>query len=464
MRDGSMVGMPTGMMPRSSSADDGVVVQGSSKWDFLFTDYTTPKVSVLRSPWLRTPELLLQLLVVAYIVGFRLCWCLSFFVPEEVIGHITTEVRPSVVDTECNDINVDCISLEVDMASYAYCHKDSIAQLENFNVTGCTKVDYLDAGPAQSIGSAFVTTMMSEYRQNWTEGGGRIWSNDYIDRKFVAGIDQYRFWMRPALLNFDHRGAAAFLRHHNGTLFRMPCYRDQCAHEEMFTDVPTCGTADQGSEVCASTNVVDEISVRKLLEFANVSLEDVHEGNGVPKRYVGTALALSVEYTDMDPWDFWRWPFGRKAKYIYSVQELKNTQSKYNNTRYQFSQHYRSNHDGTKRRVDHHAGVLVLISPHGHFGTFSMAHFFITLTVSVAMLQVAKIFVNSILARVYSFIPGVRHVHAMHWYYSGDRSPHDQQLLQQMKEGNAGSAEALLELDGREDKNKAKQMAKSLLE
>jgi len=199
--------------------------------------------------------------------------------------------------------------------------------------------------------------------------------------------------------------------------------------------VSECGVIKHGTDLCGSVNVFDEMSVGKMLEAAGIQLDSFHEGNGVPKRYIGSGVFLTVTYTDMDPVDFWTWPFGRKPKYTYNFREMHHTSSPYNTTRYQSARAERAN--STHRHVEHHAGIMVLTLLEGVHGTYSLSHFLMALTIFLAMLQIAKTMVNTFLVKLYSWTR-FSHVAAMHQFYQMDVSPDEEAAKEATAKGGVG--------------------------
>merc|ERR1719343_537634 len=117
-----------------------------------------------------------------------------------------------------------------------------------------------------------------------------------------------------------------------------------------------------------------------MLDAAGVDLDAPLDKINSTRRLSGLSIDLEIYWTNLDPKDFWAWPFGRKTKYIYKFSEVpRKKRSRRDQLRFDVVQ---TGQDGETRTVTRFTGILIQTTLHGQMGHYSVLHLIVTVMAS----------------------------------------------------------------------------------
>eukprot|EP00931_Biecheleriopsis_adriatica_P102935 TRINITY_DN77839_c0_g1_i1.p1 TRINITY_DN77839_c0_g1~~TRINITY_DN77839_c0_g1_i1.p1 ORF type:complete len:512 (+),score=49.34 TRINITY_DN77839_c0_g1_i1:28-1563(+) len=415
-------------------------------WNFMFMNYRTDKLVLIKSPRLRIPHFLLQVLVVGYIVGVKLCFQMLVFDLQRVDSEVRIEMRPPLRDFEkCLDLDFgNCKQKFKDHSQLTYC--DNVP----YGVS-CSNFDFREAMPSKSN---MVATMVSTIPQTQVPEDPQMWSVGDVTRKYVANIEDFAIRIKHSLRTkvygeFNEADVQGFLlfqtdlEHPRIITWDHTCSVSGCKYSTADwnrTDwYPPCSTAQYAHQIdndtCFSSDYGDYISVQRLLDAANITLDDVVWPNAklsdvmgssapeevrdrtmnVTRRFAGVTLELDVHYTNSDPFEYWSWQYGEffhvsrwrrpegclfyyplpRLKYTYSVRPVHFAHSDRTEITRILEEKAKTR---TLVRVN---GILLLVHAHGQLGDLSLFHTLVTLAISFSLFRICSFFVDRILVKLY---------------------------------------------------------------
>eukprot|EP00928_Gymnodinium_smaydae_P078979 TRINITY_DN63017_c0_g1_i1.p1 TRINITY_DN63017_c0_g1~~TRINITY_DN63017_c0_g1_i1.p1 ORF type:complete len:475 (+),score=64.16 TRINITY_DN63017_c0_g1_i1:79-1503(+) len=428
--------------------------------DFL-TDFTTPKYVVVRSKSLRIPELIVAVSFFFFLIAYKFIYGLGFMRGLPVSNEMILEVRQPTRNFEtCSTSKGDCEAWVESRDEYDYCtpkeecSSDSEGAIETKNAgidgdrrsckrtSRCRLFDYKDVTPVSSTWSQglFVTTSMlieTSRRCPDEDECERPWTSVKKEEVLVQGIESFQIKLRHRFRTSDkglpvavHGAAAMGLLQPStgGPPLRIDYIHDRCdndakTHQGSFqcsqmehwrTRYPhVCGDRVSASrETCMTTRYADYISLGLLLRAAGINLS---EGSAIATetnrtlREDGVIMSITTSFTNLDPRDFWSWPFGSMSKYT-----LYPTRSKHSDADDAISTRVSYSEDGKYRTTISSRGVLILVDGTGTLADFHLLACLTTLVVCSAVLAYSRKFVNYVLIKVYGWTQALRHVAFLH--------------------------------------------------
>lgn len=380
-------------------------------------------------------------MILCCILFFTLIYKLEFLAPSTGSGSAVVELIPPLNNFwECADIDVDCTFLPLDKEVFRYCRDKTTFH----GVSGCTYLKNDDIPSFKYSTTTFVPTSLTLIKQTRKpfHDQNRTWETMDVTTKYVVGIEQYMLKIRTffysqacnkGCTSYEMQG---FLQKNDGYVSKVACATHNRRHSrcesdatvKRWDDVSGCGTDRAGtSEMCSATAWGDYISVGKILEAANITLDDLDGTGTLPTRLKGTAMLMGITYENSDVREFWSSPIGRKWKYTYSFHEVPMHGLESN-------EYKRIAHTpGTDERIIlKYTGFQIIASLRGNLRVFDWFHAFLALFVSMSAIAVANMVVERILLKLYMATSWGRHASAMFDIYKHSHSPDETEFVSEL--------------------------------
>mmetsp|Transcript_20594 Transcript_20594/g.57262 ORF Transcript_20594/g.57262 Transcript_20594/m.57262 type:complete len:511 (+) Transcript_20594:47-1579(+) len=336
----------------------------ATSFDEFVTVYQVPKIVKIRSKLLRVPFLLLQF-VLLFIFLPWLIFTLQFlsFSSIESSTVMLDLSPPSRNFDKCHDIDVDCADVGgAPLTKPGYCSDDTLRAVEA-NATqyffheddhhsyskvrwprpppfgqaaisfDCSRYDVHELGKHYGMGLRLATAITTFTQERCTTGDC-LWKDVGIKSSFVENLGHYMVKIRHAVDTRSHSfhsnaDSSGFLLV-DGVPNLIWCTNKSsqaqaCMENEEWRKIyPRCSDRSTESRgACVSTGFADYVTIQKLLDIAGVGLDEPLT-EGIPRRWWGTVLKLTIEYSNASPEDAWRvWPPRLlQPKYTYTVKKV----------------------------------------------------------------------------------------------------------------------------------------------
>lgn len=319
---------------------------------------------------------------------------------------LMTVEQPTHDLLQCRDINRDCHDILRPLKDYPYCSTAALpAGFEQ-----CRRYDAHDLQPKTGDASVFVPTAFTTFNETKCSDNAMfegetsaqkcasLWLGDRRKMRshLVAGPESFHVIIKHifttlSMQDWWSHGAQGFFEGIDGTLQRIDCAGESCPEslKPSWNFYPSCGAAKPGIDACVATVRGDVISVAKLLEAANVSLDSPVEGG--TRRTRGVSLLVDVEYGNSNPADYWQRPFGSANRYIYRVREIDVDESY---ARVTSGNAWKS--DAPERELTRTVGVSLRIYPRGHLSTLDLSGLVLSFVVALTITGLTDIVIGMI--------------------------------------------------------------------
>lgn len=431
----------------------------------FFTQYRTTKAVVVHSKVLGIPHRCAQLFIVVYIIIYQICLRLRFLKVQDADGVTKIGLRsPGPHFWNVSEQDRDGVQTLRPLDSISYCRGRNLSYTprreDEYQCRYFDDHELQRSSPTDS-GVFFATRVETIPQRRCVTSPGsqckRLWSEQGAHEDvFVAGIEDY-FLKIDHAIPFDHDGvryataenSQGFIKFANESVFHIPCFGD-CNYSvterdfSSWTAYSPCDSRGVENSGCFSITS-DFLSVATVLEAAGANL-DIHAADEVHSpRALGISLGLDIHYTNMEPWEFWKPPLGRKIKYTYEFSSFRFQQ----NDRVDYFRDVAE--QGSTRVLKRYTGILIQTTIKGKLGTYSLIQFLITLAVSTGLLTVAEFLVPTLLCLLpKTGCVWLRNASRMYEFYKKDESPTHEEF-----QGQALDADGLLQLARRAKKRQA---------
>ncbi|CAE7667541.1 Slc8a2 [Symbiodinium sp. CCMP2592] len=413
--------------------------------------YTSKQVVLINAPPLQVPMKMMQ--VLATFGGiFWLGWNMKFLQKETL--HSPVIIRemsfPQRNFYKCHDVDMDCDDLNQTSAR-PYCTlsqleaaKDALSKYfftdsprhHNYSksrwptlpklITGCGIYDMHDVF-RKSSKNVMLATAFTRTRQRQCKDEHCIWQNDGFEVTFVEDVERFFLKLRHVvklseggtLRNADSTG---FLQANN-EIRLLACEPHKkklgaCGYSGgSHARIAPCGDMT-GDEACFTTGFADFLSLRTLLNAANISLDEAITQN-VSRRWWGTHLSIDIRYSNADPWtywNFWRPEFLKLIPtYTYSVRRSGD---------YAWYSHH--NTTGAHRKLTRMSGITMQFHLHGSMYSGSVMHFLKTLAIFTIIWEITMVVVARVMLFIYRRVQCLSLAHLPHLrlYFRQMTTPH----------------------------------------
>mmetsp|Transcript_114089 Transcript_114089/g.322639 ORF Transcript_114089/g.322639 Transcript_114089/m.322639 type:complete len:455 (+) Transcript_114089:124-1488(+) len=425
--------------------------QGAGYWNdgvaFFLTTYSAPKVVRIRAWQLQVPHILFAVLIFLVLLPYNI-YHLKFMASAELVaGRSFIDISsPQRNFAKCHDGDFDCddvgssqpklpgycsnrsmASISQNMSAYFYAdseaHEYSKSRWPNPSdiETYCTRADIHDVWCQYNSAPMIATALMSLVQERCTSKEC-VWMNQHTTVGLTEDIEDFRVKIRSSFLTVhgaEHSSASStgYLMI-GGTPHIILCSKSTegkvCNYtmERWKDESPRCGSQEPDSE-CFSTGFASFISLRMLLEAANVSLDAPLSGQ-LPRRWWGTAIMIDIHYMNDAPADFWAaWPPKPRLKYLITVT-ARNDFVWFAEPMY---------HARSHRTLIRRAGVAMVVSVHGNLAHFSLPYALSAASTFAVCFAVAKSLVHNVVVRVYR-CTSLRHITEMYKDHRYEVTPH----------------------------------------
>jgi len=313
------------------------------------TEFSTNRRTVIRSKWLRIPELFICACLLAVVLGYHMVMKLDFLmsVPVESYFRITS-LNPWKDWWGCATELGTCRAALPDKHKQRFCTEPMMVStwdsesrkkvLTPRNVS-CQYID-LQTNVLQSPVSIMLATATSTKREYLEGGEGGIWEGipQQHNFNFIVGGEEQMIRLEGTVRDTSLDNLQGFLKFsHMPVPQRIRCaaegeWLDSCntsfsAHwQSRYPEGDPVGkpTMSSDMEECASlAGSGIQCPLRVLLKAAGVDLDEEVDDTG-SLRKKGVSLQLHVQLTNADPHDYWNWqrPWltGPKQKYIITAR------------------------------------------------------------------------------------------------------------------------------------------------
>lgn len=420
----------------------------------LTTNYYTSKRVVIKSRWLQVPNLVIQIVVLCLIV-FQLCYDLRFMHQEEVVGNVDGElVRPLANWDGCVEADVDCLPSKLPVP--AYCHSNQtigrpfgkaliFGQLQDRVVSKCWRDD-VHVAPGPKI---FIPTMVTHMYQrygvlasdnhsimepnNSAEFKEGSWITERISDYYIENIEHFLLTISHAFVSEQHGSSNVIDM--SGTLFtangteltfaRSPSLPPPESGQWIRgSSLQVCGgipgDEKQQLDICSRTAWGDVISVHKLLQYANRSL-DAMRMNSVTYRQSGLSIDAQIRYHNtQDFWTriffhstggwslWWRNLVDPPLSYNYRFVVRNSSASSISRTTAEHPFHVGNSGnkslDWTVRLLEIRTGIQIDFSAGGVLGAASADALLLSGIKALTVLSIATLIVEHLLTRIYTYM------------------------------------------------------------
>ncbi|CAE7712234.1 unnamed protein product, partial [Symbiodinium necroappetens] len=382
---------------------------------------------------------------------FWLGWNMKFLIKETL--HSPVIIRemsfPQRNFYKCHDVDMDCDDLNQTSAR-PYCElsqleaaKDALSKYfftdsaqHNYSksrwptlpklLTGCGIYDMHDVF-RKSSKNVMLATAFTKTRQRQCKDEHCIWKNDGFEVTFVENVERFFLKLRHVVKlskggTLRNAHSTGFLKI-NDEIRLLACEPHkkklgECGYsKDSHARVAPCGDMT-GDEACFTTGFADFLSLRTLLNAANISLDEGITQN-VSRRWWGTHLSIDISYSNADPWtywNFWRPEFLKLIPtYTYSVRRSGD---------YAWYSHH--NTTGAHRKLTRMSGITMQFHLHGSMYSGSVMHFLKTLAIFTIIWEITMVVVANVMLFVYKHVACLSMAHLPHLrkYFRQMTTPH----------------------------------------
>jgi len=405
----------------------------------LFTDYRTPHFVIIRSKWLRIPELCLKGILLLIFMSYIVI-PLHFMRKDPVTQSRTLDLEPPISDwwnSDCTWLKGDC---EIVVPNETECDK---------NFSSCLPAPLHESAISPKGGAVqggSVSVAFSEFRTVEACAKSEIsrctsFKKGHAENRSFSGVDTLLLFVRHRFetATWTQSGAEVqgLLEFADGSEPRR--LRDKVSNSAVISDEAFlaqrfpdfCGSDNgNGSDTCMSTQAGDYMSIGLLLKAANMSIDTI--------RVHGGAMELGLTFTNMDMSDFWSYPIGPKAKYVYRPREQL---LGFNEGSQDIFWTELEDITETSQRKVVKPCLLIAVNFKGERGVFDWLTLMTRLTVCSAALALSHFVVDNILVTLYKRSESMKHVHALFEVYKQKESPEDETFFEEWKSKQGESPE-----------------------
>eukprot|EP00931_Biecheleriopsis_adriatica_P062591 TRINITY_DN37758_c0_g1_i1.p1 TRINITY_DN37758_c0_g1~~TRINITY_DN37758_c0_g1_i1.p1 ORF type:complete len:528 (+),score=69.48 TRINITY_DN37758_c0_g1_i1:92-1585(+) len=414
----------------------------------FFSHFYTNKKVVFQSRALKVPEVIVLLLICAYIFN-ELVIKLRYLKDVTYIGEVNLRItQPQANWDYCHDEALDCDDVDYEwkpLRKVKWCEEDELKRLNqmaseyflsrltsearNEHVhslqISCKSFDTTDVVVPTGGGSIFITTALQKVTQQRCQDASCRWKNTNIKTYLVENVGDMRLkihhtWTSDFAGNkLDSDRVIGMLRYRNGSTKVIGCgdaYKhksDMCTSvDEQFGFMERCGTSTSRNSTCFATQTSDFIDIQYLLDTINIDLDASTAWGNLPYRFWGMDILFHLYLTSGEPSEFWSelWHRGPHLipRYMYSFRESSTGYFPTESVEYL---------DDSMRILTIKRGIQISMNTFGAQKEFDAWYSFLQLMATVFVLKFAKEFVDHVLVRFYMCLPSMRHVFIMHEHY-----------------------------------------------
>eukprot|EP00929_Paragymnodinium_shiwhaense_P053041 TRINITY_DN2655_c0_g1_i2.p1 TRINITY_DN2655_c0_g1~~TRINITY_DN2655_c0_g1_i2.p1 ORF type:complete len:472 (-),score=33.08 TRINITY_DN2655_c0_g1_i2:397-1812(-) len=416
----------------------------------IFTDFRVVPHIVVRSPELRIPELVLFLVLFAFVVGYGALYELHFLARHPLVAEGIVELGAPLSNFwTCSNHGFDCKLAYLDPVPYCTPEAQQVGDYV------CKKKTAGMVEPDDQIPSARMAVTLSELNfpqyscehfglKEGVDCWGFMKDPVFVPQTQVAqDVESNHAMFRSAWVDslnpsyvfkgVDIQSLLTFTDPITGQqdVRRLPTYNVRSGGgKELSNDIPNvdyfrnaypevCGTDTGDGESCFGGEFADYISLRVLLRAAGISNLTVHD------RRQGIILEVLVTSTNADHNDFWTWPFGRKQKVVYTpvVRRLSHSDS--------INNEYQKEKELNSSVVMHRSGHILLVQAYhtGTYATFDPLDFASRFAIASTILASAHFFVRYVLSKAFEYVRGLQHIPALLKASSAKATPHSDDFI-----------------------------------
>jgi len=404
--------------------------------------YNTPRFVSIEDRRLGCMYYVLTSLVVAWVVGFQILYGNEHYKLWDVLGESRITIQQPTVNG-CNPRSNDCQDKVRPRRELPYCKEPHNAEGKLQHSSTCGYFDMLELTPnGPGVNSLFVPTRIDTSVQEFAcwlgvSSCSKMWRgvNQYPNT-FVAGIEDYTLLFRSSYMRKGIRGHS---ESHVGYYYRctdpsgkvlrtdpcegklsleeikclpgLQCGRKTRSPPPMRKDgllqignlrprrfnsrgIPSqsllqpnsSGMMEQGvgqsEEGVYAIPSGDVFTVRKLVELAGLDLDTSLDEHGTPLRVRGTAITVSIEFTNIRPFGM----ISRDVEVGYAYRVVESPLGEVKEEVYGT----RQPSNAQRRVMENRHGLMLTGKVTGSFGTFDVVYLLIMLTTSLALFGVAK--------------------------------------------------------------------------
>jgi len=286
---------------------------------FALLDFRVTPVVVVRSRWLRIPEIIFFLLSTLFMASYFV-WNLHMMDHQNVeVGPMVEARDPTANFWNCSTMNGNCM-LSYQLEPPEYCDADATHLPCVWMPLIDVLPDSVKPDPGLMIGLSQVSVKQKSCKASHRCSG---WYRDMSTRKevLIRGSENILIKLRADIHTerfvINQNGVQSLLRFHDGKLKRL---LPLGTTPSMIKPVPSfdfferrypevCGNSLGYGDFCSGSTWGDFVALSVLLEAAGANPLDLE------KRRTGFVLQLRILYTNAE--DFWQWPIGFKPRIIY---------------------------------------------------------------------------------------------------------------------------------------------------
>eukprot|EP00931_Biecheleriopsis_adriatica_P004157 TRINITY_DN105870_c0_g1_i1.p1 TRINITY_DN105870_c0_g1~~TRINITY_DN105870_c0_g1_i1.p1 ORF type:complete len:491 (+),score=46.23 TRINITY_DN105870_c0_g1_i1:43-1515(+) len=376
--------------------------------NFLMDYETTPRV-ILRSPWLRIPELSSFCIMSMVTIVYYLIYELNVLNHDTITMWPLVEFRPPMKNFwTCSTAMGTCEPDYDKPNTSAYCNKTGNYPCREFSEYEMTE----GVAATSELAVALSETTFREHKcleksdscQGWKTTPSSF-RQHYVD-DFEGNLLKIRTYIKTphwatagsdvqSLLKFKGTGEVKRLVPHGANLTTLVDVPQKNFFNSTYER--TCGNNTGGRDTCVGTAFGDYISLGILLEAADVTIDE-------NMRKKGFVLHLVCRYSNLDRDDFWAWPWGFKPKLVYEPEVGRYTATD------EFSWTEREPRSGNTRDIVTKAALSIRLVPQGAHGRFDLCTLLSKLVIVASLLSISQWLVNNVLTKIYSQLAPLEHV------------------------------------------------------
>lgn len=379
---------------------------------FALLDFRVSPVVVVRSKWLRIPEVFLFFVASLFMAGY-------FIYNLHIMEHQAVEVGPMVEARDpttnfwnCSTMNGDCV-LSYQHEPPEYCDANATHLPCVFMPLIDVLPDSVKPDPSLMIGMSKVSVKQKSCKASHSCSG---WYRDMATRKevLIRGSENILIKLRADIHTekfvVNQNGIQSLLRFHDGKIKRLlplgktPSIINPVPSFDFFERryPEVCGNSLGYGDFCSGSTWGDFIALSVLLDAAGANPIDLK------KRRTGFVLQLRMSYTNVV--DFWHWPIGFKPRLIYEPF-LQN----YSTDDTVLFQRLRPSQDGSSGTIVEIIKCVFLKSMTiGSHGEWSIEKALTDLAIALTLLKISHSIVNVLAPIVYRATLSLRHVAVLH--------------------------------------------------
>mmetsp|Transcript_75947 Transcript_75947/g.222640 ORF Transcript_75947/g.222640 Transcript_75947/m.222640 type:complete len:429 (+) Transcript_75947:69-1355(+) len=360
----------------------------------MLTDFYVPQTVVIRSKWLRIPELITHVFVILSFLLYHFTYRLGFLTSVGPNVEVSQWLTASGVQRNfwhCIHSKGGCEDVVPDAKSYHYCKQSG----DHNASRQCRHYAWEQAVHHQYPTAVTIGTAMRHFR--------RVRHNDTEELKLedeylMPGVEYLR--LVSVRIHLDEDSAPirwdlrvpGFMKFKGEAELRSIPLMGKSNGSMTNADGRLCGGADpttlsEGSCISFEQEAAAYFSVEVLLRAAGISPDEVRDK--------GTVIIIKVKFDNLE--DFWSSPVGLKPKYIVTP-EWAHFSSSASAPSWMVLNHFT---DSASTRVSKMVGIHFILKVELNIAAFYFFPAVAKLAVISTIITLAKIFVTHVIAALY---------------------------------------------------------------